>query len=46
MDYILDGLRMLNYNAVTISESLGVIHNKILVNVEHLEENLDHLDQA
>ncbi len=44
MDYILDGLRMLNYNAVTISESIGVVHKKIIINVENLDENLQDLD--
>ena len=46
MDYILDGLRMLNYNAVTISESIGVVHKKIIINVENLDENLEHMEEA
>lgn len=37
MDYILDGLRMINYNALTISESIGVVQKKIIINVEKIE---------
>ena len=33
MDYILHGIQMLNYNALTISEGIDNVHKKILINV-------------
>lgn len=37
MDYILEGIQMMNYNALSISEGIDNIHKKIMINVENLE---------
>lgn len=36
MDYILEGIKMMNYNAICISEGIENIQKKILINVENL----------
>lgn len=43
MDYILDGLRMMNYNAVSISQGIDTVHKKVIINLEKLDDNLDDL---
>ena len=46
MDYILSGLQMLNYNALSIREGITEVQRKILMNVDTLDENLENLEVA
>lgn len=39
MDNLLEGIKMLNYNALSISESLDTIHKKILINLDKVNHN-------
>lgn len=43
MDTILDGIKIMNYNAVNISQGLDQIHSKILINLDKVEHNQDKL---
>ena len=39
MDKILDGIKLMNYNAVNISKGLDDVHKKILINLDKVEHN-------
>ena len=39
MDKILEGVKMMNYNAVNISKGLDNIHRQILINLDKVEHN-------
>ena len=39
MDKILDGIKLMNYNAVSISKGLDNIHKQILINLDKVEHN-------
>jgi capsular polysaccharide biosynthesis protein len=43
MDNLLDGIRMMNYNAINISDTLDTIHKKILINLDRVEHNSSEL---
>ena len=45
MDRILDGIKVMNYNAVNISQGLDKIHNKILISLDKVEHNEDKLKE-
>jgi len=40
MDFILDGLRMVHYNAVGISKTIDDVHKKVIINIDRLDENM------
>ena len=46
MDYILSGLQMLNFNALSIRDGIDEVQRKIVINVEQLEDNLEQLEDA
>jgi hypothetical protein len=39
MDNLLDGIRIIHSNAVTISGSLDAFHTKVLINLDKIEHN-------
>ena len=43
MDSILDGIKLLNYNAINISQGIDHVHKKILINLDKIEHNDEKL---
>ena len=43
MDRILEGIKLMNYNAVNISQGIDQVHKKILINLDRVEHNSDKL---
>jgi aspartate-semialdehyde dehydrogenase len=39
MDKILEGIHLMNYNAINISKGLDTIHKQILINLDKVEHN-------
>lgn len=39
MDNLLEGIKILNYNAISISDTLNTIHTKVLINLDKVEHN-------
>ena len=43
MDKILEGIKILNYNAINISQGLDNVHKQILINLDKIEHNQENL---
>lgn len=43
MDKILEGVKLMNYNAVSISKGLEDVHRQILINLDRVEHNQENL---
>lgn len=43
MDKILEGIKMMNYNAINISKGLDTIHKQVLINLDKVEHNANKL---
>jgi hypothetical protein len=46
MDGILQGINIMNYNALSISQGIDTMHHKILVNLNVVNDNQDKLANA